>query len=141
MRRFDIVHCHFLYFKMQRPAREFPRSNQIPDNFILPVHPNCLPRLFHEIDMTARPPEGNMHALMPKTLPHQPGSNARLHHQIHNMLFQHARAHPVNHVILRTVLQDHRIDAIKIQQMPQHQARRPRPNDRDLRPHSAARAS
>jgi len=49
------------------------------------------------------------------------------------MLFEHAGAHSLNHIILGAIFEDYGIDAVKVKKMAQHQSRRSGSDDRYLR--------
>ena len=52
-------------------------------------------------------------------------------HEVHGALFEHARAYPVDHVVGAPPLQDDRIQALEMEQVREHQAGGPAPDDDD----------
>ena len=58
---------------------------------------------------------------MPHALPRQPVAKTGLAQQIDRGLFEHARAHPLDHVLLAPDFDRHRIDAGLLQEVPQEQ--------------------
>ena len=52
--------------------------------------------------------------------------------QIDGALLEHARPHPIDHVLAAAVLDDDRIDAVQMQQLAEQQPGRTRADDADL---------
>ena len=69
------------------------------------------------------------HAFAPKAVAH-----ARLDHEIDGALLEHARAHPFDHVFAAAILNNDRIESIKVQQMTQEEPRGAGADDSDLGP-------
>ena len=55
-------------------------------------------------------------------------------HEIDSALLEHARPHPVDDVIAAAVLDDHRVDAIAVQELREQQPGRTRTDNADLCP-------
>src|SRR6185503_6031513 len=49
------------------------------------------------------------------------GTDAHGRQEVDGALLQHARAHAIDHVIARTVLQDDRVDPVEVQQVPEQE--------------------
>ena len=64
----------------------------------------------------------------------EPVADTRFVHQVDGPLLEDARAHALDDIVLAAVLENHRVDAGAMQQMPEHQPRRARANDSNLRP-------
>lgn len=73
---------------------------------------------------------------MTKTLALEALSHPGFDHEIDRTLLENPRAHSFNHVLLAALFEDYRIDAFKVQKVPQQQSRRTGANDSYLRmPH------
>ena len=66
-------------------------------------------------------------ALAPKPLAH-----AGLCEQVHGGLLEHSGPDAFDHVFLGAALEDHRVDALQMQQLTEHQAGRAAADDADL---------
>ena len=62
-------------------------------------------------------------------------------HQVDGALLQHAGAQPGAHVLAAGALDDHRLDALQVQDLRQHEPGRTGADDAHLRAHHAASAS
>ena len=80
----------------------------------------------------ARAAEGEVDAVVPHALAREAPADADLAHQVHRPLLEHARAHALDHVLPAAVLEDDGVDALEMQQMPEHQAGGPGADDAHL---------
>jgi hypothetical protein len=59
----------------------------------------------------------------------EPLTDAHLDQQVDGALLEHAGAHPVLDVLARAVLEHDGLDALELEQLPEHQAGGPGPDD------------
>ncbi len=90
-----------------------------------------------EIDAMATPAEAQFDAIMNQAFALQPVPDAHLNQQVHRTPFEHARPDALFTVLAAAVLQDHRINALQVQQVREHQPCRARSHDADLRAYLA----
>ena len=74
------------------------------------------------VDAMPRAAEGEVDAVVPHPLAREPPADADLAHQVHRSLLEHARAHALDHVLPAAVLEDDGVDALEMQQLPEHQS-------------------
>jgi AraC family transcriptional activator of pobA len=63
-------------------------------------------------------------------------AGARAFHQRHRALFEHAGANAAQHILGTLALKNDRVDTIKLEQTPEHQARRTRSHNHNLMAHA-----
>ena len=80
------------------------------------------------------PGELQLDAFVDEALARQPLAHARLGEEIDDALLEHAGADAGLDVLATPVLEDHRLDARAMEKLRERQARRPRADDRNLRP-------
>ena len=133
LRRVDVVHADVLRHKRQRTAVALARGNQIPDDLALPVHRDRAaagePR---QIDVVPHAAKRQVDAVVPQPLARQAIADAHRVHQVHRALFEHPGTDPFDDVLAIVPLDDGRVDAGLVQQLPQHQARGTCADDADL---------
>ena len=64
-----------------------------------------------------RPAKAQFDAVVNEALASHALANARLVEQVHAALFQNAGAHPVFDIVATAILDDHRVDAVEMQQV------------------------
>jgi hypothetical protein len=69
---------------------------------------------------------------MPESVSLHASANAHRNKQVDSVLLEDARSNTVNDVVSTAVLDDNRIDTIKVEQMRKQKPRRPGPDDADL---------
>ena len=84
------------------------------------------------VDAMARAVEGEVDAVVPHPLAREPPADADLAHQVDRPLLEHARAHALDDVLTAAILEDDGVDALEMQQLPEHQTGRARADDADL---------
>ena len=84
------------------------------------------------VDAVPAPLEGEIDAVVPHPLALQPVAQAGARQQVDRALLEHAGAHPLDDVLFRAALEDHRVDPVPVQQMPEHESGRPAADDADL---------
>ena len=62
----------------------------------------------------------------------EPIAHADLVHQIDRTLFEHTRAHALDDMLAAPVLDDDRVDAVEVEELPKHETSWPRANDAHL---------
>jgi len=81
------------------------------------------------------PAEAQFDAVVDQALALQPLAHAGLHEQIHRALLEDAGAHAMLDVVAAPRFDDHRLDALPVQQVGKQQSRGTRTDDADLRTH------
>src|SRR5262245_5151495 len=76
--------------------------------------------------------KGNVHAVVAQALALKSLADTHRREQVHGSLLEYTCTHTIDHVVAATVLDDDRIDAIEMQQMPEEQAGRTGADDADL---------
>jgi hypothetical protein len=123
-----------LHREVQGPPACTPRLDQILHHLVLPVDGDgAAPRELRQIDPVPAAAEGEMNALVTHPLALQPRADAGVRQQIDGPLLQHAGADTLDDVVLAAVFQDDGVDALEMQQVPEHQPSGSRPDDPDLR--------
>ncbi len=136
--RLDLPDPDVVDIEQQRPSRGEPRLDQVLHDLRLPVHRDRLaPGERSHVDSVAFTRELQLDAFVHEALARHPLSHPRLGEEIDDTLFEHPRADPGFDVLAASVLQDHRLDALEMQQVRQRQAGGPGPDDRNLCSHHA----
>jgi hypothetical protein len=133
-RRVERGHRHPLRFEVERPRGGQTRLDQISNDFVLAVDGDRLAAgQFGEVDAMPRPVAADIEAIVTQAVALKASPDAHRDQQIHGALLQHACPHAVDDVLAAAILDDDRVDAVEVQQVPKQQARRPRANDAYLR--------
>ena len=131
--RLEVVDADVLDLEEQRAASHEARFDEIVDDLVLSVDGNRAPtRQAGHVDPMARAVEGKIDAFVPQPLAREPPADADLAHQIDRALLEHARAYPFDDVLPAAVFEDDRVDALEMQQLPEHQSGRASADDADL---------
>src|SRR5918999_3532435 len=77
--------------------------------------------------------EAKLDAVVDEALALQALADAHLDQEVHRPLLEHAGADASLDVVAAPILEDDGVDALKVEQVPEHQARRPRADYSDLR--------
>jgi hypothetical protein len=64
----------------------------------------------------------------------KPGADTHCHQQIDGALFENSGPNTVNHVLAAAILDDDRVDAVDVQQVPEQEPGRTGTDDSNLRP-------
>ena len=119
---------------MQRTSAREPKGHQVLDDFVLAVdRDRTAAGQAGHVDPMACASEADVNPLVTHALPAEAIANARLVHQVHGPLLEHSCTHAFNDVIPAPAFEDDRVDARTMQQMTEHQSRRPGTHDSDLR--------
>ena len=111
--------------EQQRRAGLEAGGDQVLDHLLLAVDRDpAATRELVEGDPVAAAAEAQLHAVVHEALALEPLAHAHLDQQVDRALLQHAGANAVLHVLAVAVLQDHRLDAPEVEQVPEHQPRR-----------------
>jgi hypothetical protein len=134
----DVVEGHVAHLEKDRVALGQPQGDQVLDHLLLTVDGDrpAAGQLEH-VDAVALVGELEVHAVVGEALAGQALAGADGVEQLDAALLQHAGAHAPLDIGAVAVLQHQRLDAPLAQQVGQGQARRPRPDDRDLGVHSS----
>jgi hypothetical protein len=109
-----------------------PGSDEILHDLLLPVDGDGRAGQVGEVDAVRVATEAQRDALMGQSLSGEAFAEADLVHQVDGGLLQDARPHAVLDVVPAPGLDDDRFDALKVQQVAQHQPGRPGSHDRHL---------
>ena len=85
-----------------------------------------------EVDVVPGTGEGEVDTVVTHALALQPLAHAGLCEQVHGRLLEHAGPHAFDHVFFGAALEDHRVDALQVQQLTEHQTGRAAADDADL---------
>ncbi len=105
------------------------RVHQVERDFGLAVDHHRLAGGGRHIDAVARAAEGQLDAMMDQAFAVCARAGAHLVEQCDRSLFKQAGADAAEHIVRGLAFQNHVIDSIGVQQLPQQQSRRPRAND------------
>ena len=128
------VHLDVAAFEVERTPGEIARVHQVLHDLVLAVDgdaPSAGQR--RQVDAMALLLEREPDPRVRHPFARQPVAHAGVPHQIRRPLFEHPGPDAFDDVIAGPVLDDHRIDAVAVQQMAQHQAGGPGADDADLR--------
>ena len=99
------------------------RLDEIAHDFVLAVngYPAAAGQRRH-VDAVASTVERQVDAVVAQALAREAPADANLAHEVHRALLEHAGTHALDDVLLAAILEDDRIDAAQMQQLPEHQA-------------------
>jgi hypothetical protein len=130
---FEIVHADIFGVEMQRPARREARFDQIVNDFVLAIdRDGPASRKFRHVDAVTDASEGEVDAVVSHAFPREPIAHADLVHQIDRSLFEHTRAHTFDDMLTTPVFDDDRVDALEVEEVPEHETSRPSAYDAHL---------
>lgn len=115
--RIEIPYYGVLDLEHEWTARRSSSSNQIFDNFVLPIDGDGAACKLGHIDSVTLAVKADIDAVMAKPHPVQPFTDANLSEQIYGVLLQNARPNTFDHIFLAAVLDNDRVDALKVKQM------------------------
>ena len=137
----EVVERDVLDLEVERPAAREPRSDEVLDDLCLAVDDDRLPGELVEGDPMPLASRLQLDAGVDEALAAHPLADARARRA--------ARATPCSRTPARIrastyvaapVLEDHRVDPLEVEQVPEREARGARTDDRDLRPAHAGPA-
>ncbi len=127
------MHAHVGASKWSGRPVASARLDQILHHFALAVdRDRPATRQLGHVDVVPLSSESEVEAVVAQAFAPEPRAHADLVQQIDRALFEHAGAHAFDHIVAVAVLEDDRIDALQVQQLPQQQPRRPGADDADL---------
>ena len=132
--RLEIVEGDVLDLVAQVAASFLPHGDQILDHLVLAVDHDRAARQLPEIDAMAAAAEADLDPVVDEPFRIDPGAEPDRAQEVDDALLEDAGAHAGDHVLLRPVLEDDRLDALEVEQVREQQARRPCADDSDLRP-------
>ena len=128
------MHACVLDLEMQPGAGRNARGDQILHHLLLPVDRDRAPsRELVEGDAMIRALEAQRDAAMDEPFAVQARTESGLAHEVDGALLEHTRAHALLNVLSAAALHHHALDAGSREQMREHEPRRSRANDADLR--------
>ena len=129
----EVVDADVVRLKHNLAAGAQPRRDQILDDFVLRVDRHgAAAGETAQIDAMAAAAEAQFEAVMSQAESRQPLADAGLFEQVDGALFEQAGADALFDISAAASLEHDRLDAGKVQQMREHQARRSRADDADL---------
>ena len=132
----EAVHAHVFGGEKNPPARAQPCVGQVFDDLVLTVDGDRFSAgQCEQVDTVAAPPKAQFKSAMDQALAPEALADPRFVHQVDGALLEHAGAHALLDVLAAAILDHHGFDAGAMQQMREHQSRRPRPDYSDLRAH------
>src|SRR5205807_7606422 len=78
--------------------------------------------------------EREVDAFVPEPFTAESIADADFVHQIDCALLEHTGTDALDHVLLAAIFHDERVNAVEVQQVAEHEPRRPGADDADLRP-------
>ncbi len=116
----------------RRPANVVAALHQVARDLGLAIHGHAAAREPLEVDAVQLVVEGELGTAVAQSFALEAYADAGVLQQLHRRLLKHAGADARQHVVGRALLEDHVVDPGFMQQLPEQQARRPGPDDRDL---------
>ena len=137
----EIANAYVFHIEKNLPSRCQSRLHQIFDHFVLRVNHDAAPagKLF-EIDMVRAPRKPQVHPVMNQPFPPHPLARADFLQQINRALLQHACAHAFFAIFPAASLDHHRLDALPMQQVREHQPRGSRSDNSYLCSHGTTKS-
>jgi len=130
-----------LDIEQQRRARLDARGDQVLDDLLLAVDRDPLAAgELVEGDAVSLAAEAQLDAVVNEAFAFETLADAHLDQEVHRALFEHARANPALDVLAVAVLEDDRVDALEVQEVSEHEARRARADYSHLRAGDVHRA-
>jgi hypothetical protein len=86
-----------------------------------------------QVDAMAAASERDVQPLVPHALTGEPFADAGLVHQVDRALFEHARPNALDDMVPTAILDDDRVDAALVEEVPEHEPGRTGADDADLR--------
>ena len=137
----EIVDAHVFGLEDDLAAGGEPGGDQVLGDLGLAVDGHGLAGERSEVDPVALAAEAELDAFVDQPEPAHPLADLRLLEQIDRALLEHAGADPPLDVLPAAPLQDDGLDALKMQELREQQARRPGPHDANLRAHPCGSSS
>ena len=137
--RFDLLDPDVFHLEQQRLLGAEPRLDQVLHDLGLPVDRDRLAASERRhVDPVPLAGELQLDASVHEPFARHPLPHACLDEEIDDALLEHPGPNPGLDVLAAPVLQDHRLDALQMQQLGERQACGPRADDRNLRPRQGA---
>ena len=125
----------------KRPAALEPRGDQVLDDLRLPVHDDGLARQLVEREPVPLRSRLQLDARVDEPLAAHPRPHAGAVEELGDVVLEHACPESRLDVVAAARLEDHRVDPLPVQQMPERQPRRAGTDDPDLGAGHAAERS
>ena len=130
----EIVERDVLDIEVQRSAARRPRRDEVLDDLRLAVDDDRLPGELVERDPVSLAARLELDAGVHEPLAAHPLADARLVEQLGDAVLEDSRPNPRLGVRAASILEDHRVDPLEVEEVPEREARGARADDRDLRP-------
>ena len=125
---------HVLDLEQERSAGLDARGDQVLHDLLLAVDRDAAAAgELVERDPVAAAAEAQLHAVVDESLALEALADAHLDQELDRALLQHARADAPLDVLAVAVLEDHGLDALEMEQLPEDKPRGTRADDSDLR--------
>jgi hypothetical protein len=130
----DALWRHVLGPEQERRAGFDASGDQVLNDLLLAVNRDAAAvGQLVERDSVALAAEAQLNAVVHEPLPLEALAHAHLEQEVDGALLEHAGADAALYVVAVASLEDDRLDALEMQELPEHQARRPGSHDSDLR--------
>ena len=129
----EVVHRDVRHLEVERPTRLEAKADEVLDDLGLAVDHDRPPAgEVAERDPVALARELQLDAVVDEALALEALSGARLDQEVDDALLEHARAHAFD-VLAAPVFEDHRVDALEVQEVAEREPRRAGADDAHLR--------
>ena len=129
----EIGDAHICDAEVKRGSRGGPCGDEVFDDLVLAVDSNASSAgQRRHVDVMPGAIERDVHAVVTQPLSMQSLTEADVVHQIHCALFEHTGSDAFDDVVLAAGLHDDGVDAVPVQQVAEHESRRPGADDPDL---------
>src|SRR5215469_10993924 len=125
---------------MNVPARPQPGVDQISYDVCLRIDGDGAPASqVVKVNAMIATLKTQRNSVVDEALTEHPLSDTHVGQQVDGVLLENARPYPLLYVFASSRFQHDRLNALQVQQVRQHQPRRPGPNNSNLRMHSQVR--
>src|SRR3954452_829268 len=133
--RIEVAHGDVVDFEVKRAVVLQPGCYQVLHDLLLAVDPDRATRQLLHVDAVRPLGRTQVNPAVVHALTLQPLADAGLDHQVDGVLFEQPGAHTLLEVVAVARLQDHRLDALAVEQVGEHQPGRPGTDDAYLGTH------
>src|SRR5216684_4671343 len=133
----EIVYADVDRLEQDRSAVGQPPRDQVLYHLLLAVDGHALPDQLAEIDVVQGAAEGEIDPVVKHGFALHALADAGLGEEVARPLLDQAGADAALDIVAAAALQDHRLDALEVQEMGEHQPGRSSADDTDLRAHGA----
>src|SRR5262249_29388957 len=141
----EVMHAHLLDLEQDLPTVGEPACDQVLDHLLLAVDGNAAADERLEIDLVQHAVHAELDTVVEHGLALEPLADAGPDQEIGRPMLDQAGADAAFDIVAAAVFEDDALDPVEMQEMRQHQPRRPRADDADLgahrQPSAAARSA